>query len=96
LDVAADTLLKQIQRFEGPQSDKDVISYEKAAASLRNTMTPMPVKKAALTVLRDALVRQKAYYDANPQAGASATGAGGGAGGVPKEIQDILNMYPKR
>ena len=96
LDVAADTLLKQIQRFEGPQSDKDVISYEKAAASLRNTMTPMPVKKAALKVLRDALVRQKAYYDANPQAGASATGAGGGAGGVPKEIQDILNMYPKR
>jgi hypothetical protein len=82
LDVAADTLLKQIQRFEGPQSDKDVVSYEKAAASLRNTMTPMPVKKAALKVLRDALVRQKAYYDANPQAGASATGAGGGAGGV--------------
>ena len=42
-----DLVLKMVPRFEGPQSDKDTVSYEKAAGQLANPVVPNSQKKAA-------------------------------------------------
>lgn len=48
-----DLVLKMVPRFEGPQSDKDTISYKEAAGQLANPATPNEQKKAAgLEILR--------------------------------------------
>jgi hypothetical protein len=48
-----DKVLKMVPRFEGPQSDKDTISYNKAAGDLGNPNAPTGKKLAAAkTILR--------------------------------------------
>lgn len=42
-----DLVLKMVPRFEGPQSDKDTASYERAAGQLANPDIPKDIKKAA-------------------------------------------------
>ena len=42
-----DLVLKLVPRFEGPQSEKDVATYEAAAGKLSNPNTPNATKKAA-------------------------------------------------
>lgn len=42
-----DLVLKMVPRFEGPQSDKDTASYEKAAGQIANPNIPNDTKKAA-------------------------------------------------
>lgn len=42
-----DLVLKQVPRFEGPQSDKDTQSYKEAAGQLANPAVPNAQKKAA-------------------------------------------------
>jgi hypothetical protein len=42
-----DLVLKMVPRFEGPQSDKDTASYEKAAGQLANPAVPNKQKKEA-------------------------------------------------
>jgi hypothetical protein len=49
----ADMVLKMVPRFEGPQSNKDTTSYEKAAGQLGNTTLPSETRKqAGLQILR--------------------------------------------
>jgi hypothetical protein len=49
----ADLALKMIPRFEGPQSDKDTMSYKQAAGQLANASLPNAIRKeAGKTVLR--------------------------------------------
>jgi hypothetical protein len=43
----ADKVLKMVPRFEGPQSDKDVKSYEKAGGDLANPYLPVEKRIAA-------------------------------------------------
>jgi hypothetical protein len=49
----ADLALKMVPRFEGPQSDKDTMSYKQAAGQLANSSLPNAIRKeAGKTVLR--------------------------------------------
>jgi hypothetical protein len=49
----ADMALKMVPRFEGPQSNKDTTSYERAAGELANSTLPNEIRKeAGRTVLR--------------------------------------------
>lgn len=53
-----DKVLKMVPRFEGPQSDKDTASYNKAAGDLANPNIPNEIKKSsATTILR--LMRER-------------------------------------
>ena len=53
-----DKVLKMVPRFEGPQSDRDTASYNKAAGDLANPNIPNEIKKSsATTILR--LMRER-------------------------------------
>lgn len=53
LQPIADTALKMVPRFEGPQSDADTRSYKEAAGQLANPSLPTEIRKAAgKTVMR--------------------------------------------
>ena len=51
LKPIADRFLKMVPRFEGPQSDKDVVSYKSAAADLANERLPVATRRAAAKTL---------------------------------------------
>jgi hypothetical protein len=51
LKPIADRFLKMVPRFEGPQSDKDVVSYKTAAADLANETLPVATRRAAAKTL---------------------------------------------
>jgi len=49
----ADMVLKMVPRFEGPQSDKDTLSYKQAAGQLNDATLPAEIRKeAGKTILR--------------------------------------------
>jgi hypothetical protein len=49
----ADMVLKMVPRFEGPQSDKDTLSYKQAAGQLNDATLPAEIRKeAGRTILR--------------------------------------------
>jgi hypothetical protein len=53
LQPIADLVLKNIPRFEGPQSDKDTQSYKEAAGRLADPTVPTKIRKeAAQTIIR--------------------------------------------
>lgn len=57
-----DLVLKMVPRFEGPQSDKDTASYERASGQLANPAIPNAQKKAAATeILRLMKSRQSQF-----------------------------------
>lgn len=59
LKVLGQKLVQQVPRFEGPQSDKDVASYQAAAGDIGNANKPIAARLAALQVLVDL---NKKYY----------------------------------
>lgn len=59
LKVLGQKLVQQVPRFEGPQSDKDVASYQAAAGDIGNANTPIATRMAALQTLVDL---NKKYY----------------------------------
>jgi hypothetical protein len=59
LKVLGQKLVQQVPRFEGPQSDKDVASYQAAAGDIGNANKPIGARLAALQVLVDL---NKKYY----------------------------------
>lgn len=59
LRVLGQKLVQQVPRFEGPQSDKDVASYQAAAGDIGNPNMPIASRMAALQVLVDL---NKKYY----------------------------------
>ena len=53
LKPVQDIILKMVPRFEGPQSDRDVISYRQASGELANEKLPVKVRQAAAeTIIR--------------------------------------------
>jgi hypothetical protein len=58
----ADLVLKMVPRFEGPQSNKDTTSYEKAAGQLANTALPNAQRKAAAEVLIRLMTERKGQF----------------------------------
>jgi len=78
----ADKVLKMVPRFEGPQSDKDVKSYEKAGGDLANPYLPVEKRIAAAKEIarllrdrkdqfvdKDALARGDVTPESAPAAG---------------------------
>ena len=78
----ADQVLKMVPRFEGPQSDKDVKSYEKAGGDLANPYLPVEKRIAAAKEIarllrdrkdqfvdKDALARGDVTPESAPAAG---------------------------
>ena len=60
----ADLILKQVPRFEGPQSDKDTASYKEAAGNLSDPKKPADVKVAAAkTIIKIMKDRQGQFID---------------------------------
>ena len=59
LRVLGQKLVQQVPRFEGPQSDKDVASYQAAAGDIGNPNMPIASRLAALQTLVDL---NKKYY----------------------------------
>jgi hypothetical protein len=59
LKVLGQKLVQQVPRFEGPQSDKDVASYQAAAGDIGNPNIPIASRMGALQVLIDL---NKKYY----------------------------------
>jgi hypothetical protein len=59
LKVLGQKLVQQVPRFEGPQSDKDVASYQAAAGDIGNPNMPIASRLAALQTLVDL---NKKYY----------------------------------
>jgi hypothetical protein len=59
LKVLGQKLVQQVPRFEGPQSDKDVASYQAAAGDIGNANKPIAARLAALQTLVDL---NKKYY----------------------------------
>jgi hypothetical protein len=59
LKVLGQKLVQQVPRFEGPQSDKDVASYQAAAGDIGNPNRPIGARLAALQTLVEL---NKKYY----------------------------------
>jgi hypothetical protein len=72
----ADTVLKMVPRFEGPQSDKDTQSYKEAAGQLSNTALPNKIRKAAAIEIIRLMKERKGQFVTKEM---DAEGAGGGA-----------------
>ena len=51
LQVLADKILKNVPRFEGPQSDRDVDAYKEAAGKLADPNTPNETRAAAFKTI---------------------------------------------
>ncbi|MFE6189977.1 hypothetical protein ACFQ6U_36855, partial [Streptomyces sp. NPDC056465] len=66
LNVLAAKLVGKVPRFEGPQSDKDVMLYRQAAGDLANPQLPVGTRMAALQTMRDL----NTSYATSPQLGA--------------------------
>ncbi|MFB6649831.1 hypothetical protein, partial [Bacillus toyonensis] len=66
LNVLAAKLVGKVPRFEGPQSDKDVMLYRQAAGDLANPQLPVGTRMAALQPMRDL----NTSYATSPQLGA--------------------------
>jgi hypothetical protein len=62
LKPVADLALKMVPRFEGPQSDKDTISYQQASGQLADPTLPREIRKAAANeVLRIMKLRKDQF-----------------------------------
>jgi len=66
----ADLVLKMVPRFEGPQSVKDVESYEKAAGDLANPKKPVKVRKDAAEVIIKLMTERRGQFKIKGQEGA--------------------------
>ena len=52
LKTVAARLVSRVPRFEGPQSDKDVVSYKQAAGDAGNDKLPIPRRVAAVATMK--------------------------------------------
>lgn len=75
LQPIADMVLKQVPRFEGPQSDKDTQSYKEAAGQLANPSLPREIRTgAAKTIIRLMETRKGQFVSADMAAQGVAPG----------------------
>jgi len=87
----ADMVLKMVPRFEGPQSNKDTTSYEKAAGQLGNTTLPSETRKqAGLQILR--LMKDRKGQFVTPEMAAEGAAPGTAPAAAPN-IDALLDKY---
>jgi ADP-ribose pyrophosphatase YjhB (NUDIX family) len=82
LQPLADTILKIVPRFEGPQSDADRQSYLEASGQLANASLPVKNRLEAANTLIDLFTRRKGQFTIDA-----------GSETAPN-IQAILDKYP--
>ena len=86
LQPIADKVVKMVPRFEGPQSDKDTLSYQQAGGMLADPTLPTARRKAAA---KEILRIQKKYPNQFVTQEMAAEGAGPAAapaGGEPRAM----------
>jgi len=90
----ADLVLKMVPRFEGPQSVKDVESYEKAAGDLANPKKPVKVRKDAAEVIIKLMKERKGQFEMKGESsGGGASPSSTGDIATDPTIQSLLNKY---
>jgi hypothetical protein len=98
LNVLADTLVKTVPRFEGPQSDRDTASYQAAAGQLNDRTVPTKTRLAALQTIID--INKKYAPELDWTFGAAKAAEAGAAGapksGTTKTINGITYEYDGR
>ena len=75
-----DMVLKMVPRFEGPQSEKDVVSYQDAAGNLANPNTPTATKLAAAKEILRLMKARKSQFVTRDMAEGSGIVEGGASG----------------
>ena len=75
-----DMVLKMVPRFEGPQSEKDVVSYQDAAGNLANPNTPTATKLAAAKEILRLMKARKGQFVTRDMAEGSGIVEGGASG----------------
>jgi len=80
LKPIADMALKMVPRFEGPQSDKDTLSYREAAGQLADPSIPTATRKAAGRELMRLMKERKGQFVTEAMAN---EGIGAGAPALP-------------
>ena len=83
-----DMVLKMVPRFEGPQSEKDVVSYQDAAGNLANPNTPTATKLAAAKEILRLMKARKGQFLTRDMAEGSGIVEGGASG-----VEDLLTKY---
>lgn len=75
LQPIADLVLKMVPRFEGPQSDRDTLSYQQAAGRLADPTLPVKDRRAAANVILTLLKSGRAKPPEMPAEGPGSAGA---------------------
>jgi hypothetical protein len=87
-------VLMAVQRFEGPQSDKDVAAYREAGGALADDTLPIETRKAAASTilqLHEGLQRKYGHLQRG-RTGGGASGEWGAAKGAPTD-DDLMRKY---
>jgi hypothetical protein len=99
LQPVADLVLKLVPRFEGPQSDKDTQSYEKAAGQIANGNLPTAIRKTAARKIVRLMTERKGQFVSRAMAdeGTSARETAAGASSEDDPVAraaKLLDKYP--
>jgi hypothetical protein len=81
LQPIASMVLMTVPRFQGPQSDKDVMEYNKAAGQLADPTLPAKIRRAAGKVVLDLMKKRRNEFVLRGSE-LDAGGGGGGAGAI--------------
>ena len=81
----ASKVLMSVERFEGPQSNKDVDAYKEAAGKLSDPKVPPDQKQAAFNTLIEIMKRNAPTLDWDSVAGTAKTNAGTTSTGIKWE-----------
>jgi hypothetical protein len=73
LQPIADLVLKMVPRFEGPQSDRDTLSYQQAAGRLADPNIPREDRKAAAKVILNLMKSRRSQFVSSDMAAEGAT-----------------------
>jgi hypothetical protein len=88
-----DMVLKTVPRFEGPQSNADTKSYERAAGDIGNPAIPAPRKLAAAKeILRLLKARKDQFVTRDIAEGGGLAPSGGGAAPSTPGVVDFRNL----
>jgi len=92
-EVLADAILKIIPRFEGPQSDKDTLSYKQAAGQLSNPNVGRETKIAAAKTLKRIFKERASQFTTQEEMDAGGT-TPPSAGGAAAPAEGTYNYVP--
>lgn len=93
LQPVADLSLKLVERFEGPQSDSDRISYKEASANVANASLPIPIRKAAAATVLRILKKRRDQFGYRDADGSVVTGGAAPSTSGGSDIDALVNKH---